>query len=208
MATKSDAAQKMLSSLVQVVNNMVNLHDPTAAGHQCDVALLAGAIAEEMSHDRKVVDCVVLAGQIHDIGKISIPSEILAFPGKLDDIQQMVVMCHPEVAYEILKPIDFPWPVADAVHQHHERLNGSGYPYGLTGDQMRLESKILAVADVVQAMLTNRSYHPPLGIENVVQELEEHKGILYDAEVVDCYRRIITRKDAGVMRYGKSWPHN
>jgi putative nucleotidyltransferase with HDIG domain len=208
MVTESDASQKMLSSLVQVVNSIVNLHDPTAAGHQCDVALLARAIAEEMHNERKVVDCVFLAGQIHDIGKIAIPSEILAFPGKLDDIQQMVVMCHPEVGYEILKPIEFPWPVADTVHQHHERLNGSGYPNGLTGDQMRLESKILAVADVVQAMYSNRSYHPPLGIENVVRELEEHKGTLYDAEVVDCYKRIAIRTGTGLTRFGKSSPHN
>ena len=207
MSAKSNASQKMLDSLVQVVNNMVNLHDPTAAGHQTDVALLARAIAVAMRNEQDVVDCVFLAGQIHDIGKIAIPSEILSRPGKLDDVQQMVVMCHPEVGYEILKPIDFPWPVANAVLQHHERLDGSGYPNGLTGDEISLESKILAVADVVQAMLTSRSYHPPLGIDNVVRELEEHKGILYDAAVVDCYKRITSQGD-GVMQYVKIRPHN
>jgi putative nucleotidyltransferase with HDIG domain len=207
MSAKSNAAQKMLDSLVQVVNNMVNLHDPTAAGHQTDVAFLARAIAEEMRNEQDVVDCVFLAGQIHDIGKIAIPSEILSRPGKLDDVQQMVVMCHPEVGYDILKPIDFPWPVANAVLQHHERLDGSGYPHGLTGDEISLESKILAVADVVQAMLTSRSYHPPLGIDDVVRELEEHKGILYDAAVVDGYKRITSQGD-GVMQYVKSRPHN
>lgn len=208
MAAKSDSSQNVFSSLAQIVNNMVDLHDPTAAGHQSEVALLAHAIAEEMKLDQDVVDCVSLAGQIHDIGKIEIRPEILANPGKLNHSDQMAVMRHPWVSYEILKPIHFPWPVADVVFQHHERLDGSGYPNGLTGDQVRLESKILAVADVVQAMFAGRSYHPPFGMDNVIQELEEHKGIFYDAAVVDSYRRLVTRKDKGITRQRNTRTNN
>jgi HD-GYP domain-containing protein (c-di-GMP phosphodiesterase class II) len=184
-------SQDMIGSLVQVVNNMVNLHDPTAAGHQTEVALLGRAIAEEMKQSQSVVECVFLAGQIHDIGKICIPYELLSFPGKLSHSQHMTVMLHPQASYEILKPIDFPWPVADSVLQHHERLDGSGYPNGITGDQMRFESKILAVADVVQAMLTERPYHPPFTIVDVLEELETHKGVLYDASVVETYGKLV-----------------
>ena len=208
MTVKTDYPQNMLGNLVQVVNNMVDLHDPTAAGHQSEVAILARAIAEEMKQDKNVVDCVFLAGQIHDIGKISIPSEVLTLPHRLNHTQNMMIMRHPTVSYEILKPIDFPWPVADAVLQHHERLDGSGYPNGLTGDQMRVESRILAVADVVQAMLTDRPYHPLFTIVDVLEELDAHSGVLYDAAVVDTYKKLVRQHNAGVSGQGSSRSQN
>jgi putative nucleotidyltransferase with HDIG domain len=185
-----------INSLVQVVDNMVDLHDPTAAGHQTGVALLARAIAQEMGGSKDLAECVYLAGRIHDIGKIMIPSEILSSPHKLTHIQQMVVMQHPQISYDMLKSADLPGNVIDAVYQHHERLDGSGYPRGLSGDQIPMESRILAVADVVQAMVTSRSYHQPLGVTSVLEELDAHRGTLYDSSVVDIYKRLVSVKNS------------
>lgn len=208
MVIKGDSSQKMLVNLVEVVTNMVDLHDPTAAGHQEEVALLARSIAEAMGKGEQFVDCVFLAGKMHDVGKIVIPAEVLSAPGKLNHVQHMMVMRHPQVSYEILKPIDFPFNVADVVHQHHERLDGSGYPFGLSGAQILLESRILAVADVIQAMLTNRSYHPPCAVGTVLEELEAHKGTLYDAMVVDTYRKLASHNGGGASKQGNGRPHN
>lgn len=194
MQVKSDYSQNMLGGLLQIVNNMVDRHDPTAAGHQKEVALLARAIAEAMKLDRDVVDCVFFAGQLHDIGKIMVPAEILSSPNKLNHTQQMIIMRHPQIGYDMLKPVDVPRRMADAVYQHHERLDGSGYPCGLRGDQIMMESRILAVADVVQAMVTPRSYHQPVGVTDVLQEFDTHKGTLYDSGVVDTYKRLISVK--------------
>jgi putative two-component system response regulator len=181
----------------RVVAGMMDLHDPTAAGHQASVAELARSIAWEMRHDGELSECVSLAGQIHDIGKIVIPAELLSVPGKLNSMQQNIVGLHPCTGYDIIKPADFPPNVALAVYQHHERLDGTGYPLGLTGDQIILEARILAVADVVQAMLSNRTYHPPLGIETVCNELEMNRNILYDGEVVDTCLRLL--KNGGLQ---------
>jgi putative nucleotidyltransferase with HDIG domain len=191
-------SSKALDSLVQVVNNMVDLHDPTAAGHQTGVALLARAIAQEMGNKKDLADCVYLAGRVHDIGKIMIPSEILSCPNKLTHQQQMIVMQHPQNSYDMLKSADLPCDIINAVYQHHERLDGSGYPRGLRGDQIMTESRILAVADVVQAMFTCRSYHQPLGVTNVLEELDAHKGTLYDADVVDIYKRLVRVKNSNL----------
>ena len=185
---------KIVGSLVEVVTNMVNRHDPAAAGHQEEVALLAKCIAETMGQDRELVNCVFMAAQMHDVGKIAIPAEVLSYPGKLTNLQQMMVRCHPQVSYEILGPISFPWRLADVVYQHHERLDGSGYPRGLAGNQILMEARILAVADVVQAMITNRTYHAPFGVDNIIEELESHKGVLYDADVVNTYKKLVTDK--------------
>jgi HD-GYP domain-containing protein (c-di-GMP phosphodiesterase class II) len=181
---------KELDSILQVVNNMVDLHDPAAAGHQTGVALLARAIAQEMGGNKDLADCVYLAGRVHDIGKIMIPSEILSSPHKLNHLQQMIVMQHPQISYDLLKSVDLPGYVLNAVHQHHERLDGSGYPCGLCGDQILMESRILAVADVIQAMVTCRSYRQPLMVSSVLEELDAHRGTLYDSAVVDTYKRL------------------
>ena len=185
-----------INSMVQVVDNMVDLHDPTAAGHQAGVALLARAIAQEMGGNKDLAESVYLAGRVHDIGKIMIPSEILSSPHKLTHIQQMVVMQHPQLSYDMLKSADLPGNVIDAVYQHHERLDGSGYPRGLSSAQIPMESRILAVADVVQAMITSRSYHQPLGVTSVLEELDAHRGTLYDSSVVDIYKRLVSIKNS------------
>ncbi len=191
-------SSRVITNLTQVIGNMVDAHDPYAAGHQSEVALLAKAIAQAMSEDDEFVNGVFLAAQIHDIGKIMIPAEILNAPGKLNNVQQAVIKMHPQTGYSILKALDFPWDIAPVIYQHHERLDGTGYPQALMGDQMLLESKILAVADVVQAMVSKRSYHTPVGVEKAIEELETNKGKLYDCDVVNAY--VSLAKRASVRR--------
>jgi HD-GYP domain-containing protein (c-di-GMP phosphodiesterase class II) len=188
---------RVISNLIRVIEDIIDEHDPFAAGHQSQVALLAKAIAQEMSGDNEFVDCIFLAAQIHDVGKIRIPHEILYIPGKLNNVQQQVVKMHPQTGYSFLKPLEFPWDIAQIIYQHHERLDGSGYPLGLPGDQIMLESKILAVADVVQAMVSKRSYHMPISTGKAIEELETHKGKLYDSDVVNTYVSLAKRANAG-----------
>jgi putative nucleotidyltransferase with HDIG domain len=178
--------QKMFEEAIQVITLMVEMRDCHTAGHQQRVSQLAGAIAEvfQMSNDR--VWRIRMAGLLHDIGKIVIPIEILGKPGRLNDIESAIVRTHPRVGYEMLIQIDFAAPIADAVLQHHERLDGSGYPAGLGGDQMLPEAKILGVADVVEAMCSHRPYRPALGVDRALMEIEAHRGILYDNDVVDA----------------------
>jgi putative nucleotidyltransferase with HDIG domain len=186
-------SSRVIASLTQVIENIVDAHDPFAAGHQSEVAVLAKAIAQEMSEDNELINCVFLAAQIHDIGKIMIPSEILTIPGKLNNMQQAVIKLHPQTGYSFLKPLGFPWDIARVIYQHHERLDGTGYPQGLPGDQMLLESRILAVADVAQAMVSKRSYHTPVSVEKAIEELETNKGKLYDCDVVNTYMSLVKR---------------
>ena len=189
-------SSRVIANLTQVIENMVDEHDPLAAGHQREVALLAKSIAREMSVDDDFINCVFLAAQIHDIGKIMIPPEILTVPGKLNNTQQTVIRMHPQTGYSILKHLDFPWDIARVISQHHERLDGTGYPQGLPGDQIMLESKILAVADVVQAMVSKRSYHVAVSVEKAIEELETNRGKLYDSDVVNTYVSLVKRANA------------
>jgi putative nucleotidyltransferase with HDIG domain len=182
---------RVIDNLTRVIENIVDTHDPHAAGHQSAVALLSKAIAQEMTGDNEFVNGVFLAAQIHDIGKIMIPCEILNMPGRLSNMQQVVIKMHPQTGYSILKPLDFPWDIAKVIYQHHERLDGTGYPQGLQGNEILLESKILAVADVVQAMVSERSYHSPVTVEKAIEELEANKGKLYDSEVVNTYVSLV-----------------
>ncbi len=158
--------------------------DPYTASHQERVAKLAFAIAEKMALDQERIRALQYAGLVHDIGKMSVPSEILTKPSRLTDTERNLLQCHPQVAYNVLKKIEFPWPIADIVHQHHERMDGSGYPQGLVGDEILLEARILAVADVVEAMASHRPYRPALGIEAALEEITANRGILYDSDVV------------------------
>lgn len=164
---------------------MVELRDPYTAGHQKRVSEFAVAIAREMGLNEQMIEGIRLAGVVHDVGKIRVPAEILSKPGALSGPEMMIIREHSLNGFEILRSIDFPWPVAQIVLQHHERLNGSGYPYGLAADELLLEAKIIAVADVAEAMATHRPYRPALGIEAALQEIKEHRGELYDAAVVD-----------------------
>jgi HD-GYP domain-containing protein (c-di-GMP phosphodiesterase class II) len=131
---------------------------------------------------------------VHDVGKISVPTEILSKPGKLNDPEFSLIKQHPDMGYEILKEIDFPWPIAQTIRQHHERLDGSGYPSGLSGDVILMEARILSVADVIEAMASHRPYRPGLGIENALAEIESERGTKFDSDVVDAALRLFREK--------------
>lgn len=175
---------KLLNDTVSGLVSAIEYRDPYTAGHQRRVTQLAVAIAEKMKLSKDEVDCIRIAAMIHDIGKINIPVEILSKPGSINQYELELMQNHPQAGYDILKEIDFPWPVANAVLQHHERLDGSGYPNGLIGDDIMLESRVIYVADVVEAMSSHRPYRPALGIQKALDELEKNKGQLYDAHIV------------------------
>jgi len=171
--------------IINVLAVAVEVKDPYIAGHQKRVTDLARTIAAEMNVSADLINGIQMAGLIHDIGKISVPVEILGKPGSLSDAEYGIVKSHPEMGYQILKDIDFGSPVALIVYQHHERMNGTGYPQGLKGEEILPGARILAVADVVEAICTHRPYRQALGIERALKEISEHRDILYDREVVD-----------------------
>jgi PAS domain S-box-containing protein/putative nucleotidyltransferase with HDIG domain len=178
--------QKLLEELVDVLASTVEIRDPYTAGHQRRVTQLACAIAEEMGLSREQIAGIRMAGLVHDLGKINVPAEILSKPGRLTEIELSMIKAHPQMGYNILKTIELPWPVAQIVLQHHERLDGSGYPAGLVGEEILLEARILGVADVVEAMASHRPYRPGHGLEEALEEIAKDKGALYDARVVDA----------------------
>jgi PAS domain S-box-containing protein/putative nucleotidyltransferase with HDIG domain len=178
-----------MEGTVQAMAFTIETRDPYTAGHQRRVTKLAGHIAKEMGLSKNQIEGVEMAGNLHDIGKIYVPSEILNKPGKISDLEFNIIKTHPQVGYDILKSIKFPWPIAEIVFQHHERLDGSGYPAGLKGDEIHLEAKILAVADVIEAMATHRPYRPALTIEEALDEIKKHRGTRYEPEVVDAALR-------------------
>ena len=186
--------RKTLGGAVQAIASLVETRDPYTAGHQRRVADLARAIATEMGLSGDQIDGIRIAGTIHDLGKISVPSEILTIPRKLTALEYSLIKNHPQSGYEILKDIEFPWPIARMIVEHHERINGSGYPNGLPGEDLLIESKILSVADVVEAMATHRPYRPALGIDAALSEITANRGILYDPEVVDACLRLFRDK--------------
>ena len=186
--------RRSTDTLARTLAATVEVRDPYTAGHQKRVAELAGRLAAEMAIPEEMATGMVMACGIHDIGKISIPAEILSKPSRLSKIEIDIIRTHPEIAYQILKDIPFPWPVAQMVYQHHERLNGTGYPRGMKGEEILPETRIMAVADVVEAMASHRPYRPALGIDAALQEIEEKRGILYDPEVVDACLRLFREK--------------
>jgi PAS domain S-box-containing protein len=183
--------RKVTGATVQAMAQTVEVRDPYTAGHQRRVSSLARAIATEMALPSGMIEGIGMAGNIHDIGKISVPAEILSKPGSLTDIQFALIKEHPKTGYGILKGIDFPWDIARIVLQHHERIDGSGYPQGLYGNDILLEARILAVADVVEAMISHRPYRPALGIERALEEVSLKKGRLYDLGVADAFERAL-----------------
>ncbi len=195
---KSWARQKSaMEGTVQAMAYTIETRDPYTAGHQRRVTKLACAIAEEMKLTENERAGVRLAGGLHDLGKIYVPAEILSKPGKLTAAEYNIIKTHPQVGYDILKSIDFPWPIAEFVLQHHERLDGSGYPNGLRGEDIHLEARILAVADVIEAMATHRPYRPAMSIETALGEITHYRGIRYDSRVVDaCIKVFRTREFA------------
>jgi PAS domain S-box-containing protein len=180
---------------IQVLVMTVEARDPYTAGHQLRTTALATAIAAEMGLPHDIIEGVHQAGQIHDIGKISIPSDLLSKPTKLTKIEFDLVKTHAQEGYEILKNVESPWPLAEIVYQHHERTDGSGYPRGLKGGEMLLEARIMAVADTVEAMASHRPYRPALGIDAALAEIENNKGVLYDPDVAAACLRLFREKD-------------
>lgn len=187
--------KKTLQATVQSIALLVETKDPYTAGHQQRVAQLAVAIAKEMGLTSDQQDFIYTASIIHDLGKVSVPSELLSKPTKLTEVEFNLIKTHSPSGYNILKDIDFPWPVADAVLQHHERMNGSGYPNHLQGDSILLEARILAIADVVEAISSHRPYRPSLGINFALDELSKNKGTLYDDNVVDACLKLFLEKN-------------
>lgn len=185
------ALQSRLVETIEAMGLAVEKRDPYTAGHQRRVANLVQAIGWELGLDKDRVEGMRLGATIHDIGKIFVPAEILNRPGQLSKIEYAIVLTHPEAGYDIVKGIEFPWPVAEMILQHHERLDGSGYPRGLKGDQINLEARILAVADVVEAIASHRPYRPSLGLKAAVSEIVRNRGVLYDPEVVDACVRVL-----------------
>ena len=186
--------RKALGGTIQAMALTVETRDPYTAGHQRRVSNLACAIAREMGIPQNQIQGIHFAGVIHDIGKISVPGEILSKPGKISKNELGIIKEHPRAGHNILKTVDFPWPIAQIVLQHHEKIDGSGYPDGISGDDILIESKILAVADVIEAMSSHRPYRPTLGVDVALREVQQNKNILYDSNVVDACLRLFNEK--------------
>ncbi|MDM8001058.1 MAG: PAS domain S-box protein [Dehalococcoidia bacterium] len=178
--------EKTMESTIEAITTTIETRDPYTTGHQMRVTDLACAIAKVMELPPSQIEGIRVAGLLHDIGKIAIPTEILSKPGKLNEVEYEMIKTHSKVGYNILKKIEFPWPVARTVLQHHERWNGSGYPHGIRGEDILLEARILAVADVMEAMSSHRPYRPSIGVEKALDEIATNKGILYDPAVADA----------------------
>jgi putative nucleotidyltransferase with HDIG domain len=178
--------KRAVGTTIQILVYALESRDPYTAGHQSRSANLASAIATEMGLDQDKIEGIHMAGIVHDIGKITIPAEILIKPTKLTNLEFSLIKQHSRNGYEMLKNVESPWSLAEIVYQHHERMDGSGYPRNLKGDEILLESRIMVVADVVEAMASHRPYRPALGIEAALEEIEKNKGILYDDAVVDA----------------------
>ena len=182
--------RKTIEGTIHTIAATVEARDPYTAGHQTRVADLATAIASEMHLSKDQVEGIRMAGIIHDLGKINVPAEILSKPGVLNELEFQIIQIHPQVGFDLLKEIEFPWPIAEMVHQHHEKMDGSGYPQGLKGDEILLEARILAVADTVEAMSSHRPYRPALGIEKALGQIKKEKGTLFDPDVVDACLKV------------------
>lgn len=187
--------QKNLDEIVHAMSLTVEKRDPYTAGHQKRTTELAMALAGEMGLSEHQIKGIQMAALIHDMGKISIPAEILSKPGKLSEVEMQMVRRHPQAAFEILKEIDFPWPVDLIVLQHHEKMDCSGYPQGLAGEDILLEARILCIADVVESIESHRPYRPGLGIDKALEEISNNRGILFDQNVVDACLRLFKEKN-------------
>jgi PAS domain S-box-containing protein/putative nucleotidyltransferase with HDIG domain len=195
LSSSRQKLEKTLDGAVNAIATMAELRDPYTAGHQRRVARLATAIAEEMGFDKPRCEIIRIAATLHDIGKMHIPAEILSKPGRLSVMEMNMIRTHPQVTREILKSLELPWPICQIVLQHHERIDGSGYPNNLIGENISIEAKILAVADVVEAMASHRPYRPALGVEKALAEITRNRGVLYGSDVVDICLKLFKEKD-------------
>ncbi len=186
--------EKVIDKSIDILSSLVETRDPYTSGHQERVSLLSVEIAKELKLSEEKIKIIEMASRLHDIGKINIPPSILSKPGKLSDIEFNIVKTHARVGYDIIKRIDFQYPVAEIILQHHERIDGSGYPRGLKGKDIMIEAKIIGVADVVEAISSHRPYRPSLGLKASINEITKNKGKLYDPKVVDTCLKIIKSK--------------
>ena len=191
----TDKIKTNIEGTIHAMAMTVEMRDPYTAGHQRQVADLASAIAVKMGIPREQRDSIHLAGTIHDIGKMQVPTEILSKCGKLTELEFDMIKTHSQAGYDILKTIEFQWPIAEFVLQHHERMDGSGYPSGLKAESILIEARILSVADVVDAIVPHRPYRPALGIEKAQEEIFDNRGIVYDSDVVDACLSIISENN-------------
>ncbi len=187
--------RKTMNATIMTMAKVVETRDPYTAGHQRNVSRLATSIAEEIGLTEKEKEGIRVASLLHDIGKLDIPSDLLSKPRKLTEVEFNLIKSHCEIGADILKNIDFPWPISRLILQHHERLDGSGYPKGLTGKEIDIGAKIIAVADVVEAMSSHRPYRPALGLEKALQEVQNNSGILYDQDIVKACTYLIREKE-------------
>ena len=198
LLTTINNLQKSIKGTISLVASTVEIRDPYTAGHQRKVAKLAAEIANEMGLSQHQTEGIRMAGLVHDVGKIFVPAEILSKPGKISDIEFAVIKTHAQVGYQLLQPIDFPWPIADIVHQHHERMDGSGYPRGLSGEEIILGARVMAVADVVEAISSHRPYRPALGIDKALEEISAQAGVLFYPPAVEACLTLFKEKEFGL----------
>jgi len=187
--------QKTMEDTIYTIGKIAETRDPYTAGHQKNVSQIATFIAQEMKLPKDKIEGIRIASLVHDIGKISLPAEILNKLTKLSEMEYGLIKDHSQVGYDVLKSIEFSWPIAQIVLQHHERLDGSGYPQGLKGEDILLEARIIGVADVIDAMSSHRPYRPAWGIDKVLEEISKNKGILYDPKVVDACLKLFKKKN-------------
>jgi len=186
--------QKFIEGTAHIIMKVVEIRDPYLIGRHQRVSKLATAIAQEMKLPQDKIEGTRIASLVHDIGKVNLPTEIVSKPSSLVEVEFNLVKNHPRIGYEILKKVDFPWPIAEIVFQHYEKIDGSGYPRGLKGDEILIEAKILGVANVVEAMSSYKSYRPSLSIDEALAEISKNKNILFDPEVVDVCLRLFKEK--------------
>ncbi len=187
--------QKTMEGAIDTIAKIVETKDPYTSGHQQRVSKLATTIARKMKLPEDKIEGIRVSSLVHDVGKISVPAEILNKPIKLTEIEFNLIKDHSQVGYDVLKSIEFPWPIAQIVLQHHERLDGSGYPRGLKGEDIIIEARIMGVADVVEAMSSHRPYRPALGIDAALEEISKNRGTFYDPEVVDVCLKLFKKKE-------------
>jgi HD-GYP domain-containing protein (c-di-GMP phosphodiesterase class II) len=187
--------QKIIEGTANIITKVVETRDPYSIGHQQRVAKLATAIAQEMKLTQEKIEGTKIASLVHDIGKVNLPTEIISKPDKLIEVEFNLVKNYPRVGYNILRKVDFPWPIAEIVLQHQEKIDGSGYPRGLKGSEICIEAKILGVANVVEAMSSYKSYRPALSIDEALTEISKNKNILFDPKVVDTCINLFKEKD-------------
>lgn len=185
---------KIIEGTANIITKVVETRDPYSIGHQQRVSKLATVIAQEMKLPQDKIGGTKIASLVHDIGKVNLPTEIISKPGKLIEVEFNLIKNYPKVGYDILKKVDFPWPIAEIVFQHQEKIDGSGYPRGLKGDEICIEAKILGVANVVEAMSSCKSYRPALSIEEALAEISNNKNVLFDPKVVDICIKLFKEK--------------